>query len=732
MDNDRRKIELMNSLLLSFPGTPIIYYGDEIGMGDNIYLGDRNGVRTPMQWTSDRNGGFSRCDPAKLYLPTIMDPVYGYQAVNVEAQSRSLASLLSWTKRLIAIRKSMRVFGRGTMTFIRPANRAVLVYVRQYEDQVLLCVANLSRSAQAAEIDLAPWRGRIPREMLGRTRFPRIGDGPYVVTLAPYGFFWFELREEGEPIGDLPVVPPEFVTLVVGDSWNSLVEGRQRWALERDALPTFLAGRRWFGDKGSPLLRTAVQDVVVLDEGNPGTLLALVEVASGRGVTRYALPLAINWTRFDRLGHLLSNVVAAVRRGAREGSLIDVCTEREFVSLLLRNIHAARKVESGTRRIEFRPTAAFARMEAPAVEAARPVDREQSNTTVIADAKFVVKMFRRMNGGIHPEIEIGRFLTDIAGYAHVPPLLGSVELFERDECSALAVVHGFIENQGDAWSVTSAYLDRYIDEQRVLAPDAPAESTEQASYLLRMRQIGRRTAELHNALASRREIAEFAPEPINADDVTALTESLVRRAQLTLDELSRRRSELGDALRGTAERLLAQRDDALAKIGKLLWPIPRADKIRHHGDFHLGQMLFAKDDVFVIDFEGEPQRSLTERRRKAPVMRDVAGLLRSIDYSVTAAFERALQTSPDEHGRLLHALEAWGERSADTFLHSYREALGPPARLWPESAEEAERLLQFFLLEKAFYEVDYELANRPAWLRVPLMGIQRVLSLART
>ncbi len=355
MDNDRRKIELMNSLLLSFPGTPILYYGDEIGMGDNIYLGDRNGVRTPMQWTSDRNGGFSRCDPAKLYLPTIMDPVYGYQAVNVEAQSRSLSSLLSWTKRLIAMRKSMRVFGRGTMAFIRPANRAVLVYVRQYEDEVLLCVANLSRSAQAAEIDLSPWRGRVPHEMLGRTRFPRIGDAPYVVTLAPYGFFWFELREEREAVADVPVVPPEFVTLVVSDGWRSIVEGRQRWALEREALPAFSSGRRWFADKGSPLLRTSVQDVIPLEEGDPGTLLALVEVASGRGVTRYALPLAITWVRFDRLGQGFANIVAAVRRGAREGSLLDVCGERDFISLCLRKIHAAQKIDSGTRRRRVPP-----------------------------------------------------------------------------------------------------------------------------------------------------------------------------------------------------------------------------------------------------------------------------------------------------------------------------------------------------------------------------------------
>src|SRR5271166_6490192 len=236
MDNDRRKIELMNSLLMSFPGTPIIYYGDEIGMGDNIYLGDRNGVRTPMQWTPDRNGGFSRCDPTRLYLPMVMDPVYGYEAVNVEAQSRSLSSLLNWMKRLIAVRKSSRVFGRGTLGFLRPANRAVLAYVRQYGDEVILCVANLSRSAQATELDLSAWKDRIPQEMLGRTRFPAVGELPYMITLAPYGFYWFQLRlpERSEHVE--PSAVPEFETLVVplGATWVSLA--RTRGVLERDVL----------------------------------------------------------------------------------------------------------------------------------------------------------------------------------------------------------------------------------------------------------------------------------------------------------------------------------------------------------------------------------------------------------------------------------------------------------------------------------------------------------------
>src|SRR5712672_2470895 len=280
MDNDRRKIELMKSLLLSFPGTPVLYYGDEIGMGDNIYLGDRNGVRTPMQWTPDRNGGFSRCDPARLFLPTVMDPVYGFEAVNVEAQSRNIASLLSWTKRLITVRKSSKVFGRGSLAFIRTRNRSVLVYTRHHENDVILCVANLSRSAQATEIDLSQWRGRIPLEMLGRRNFPPIGDQPYVVTLAPYGFFWFYLCEQAGEI-ESPSIAPEFETLVVTEGWRSLSHGRARMILERDVLPAFLASRRWFPGKDSAAVIARLAATVQLAGGDPGLALALVETKSG-------------------------------------------------------------------------------------------------------------------------------------------------------------------------------------------------------------------------------------------------------------------------------------------------------------------------------------------------------------------------------------------------------------------------------------------------------------------
>jgi maltose alpha-D-glucosyltransferase/alpha-amylase len=725
MDNDRRKIELMNSLLMSFPGTPIIYYGDEIGMGDNIYLGDRNGVRTPMQWTSDRNGGFSRCDPARLYLPMIMDPVYGYEAVNVEAQSRSLASLLSWTKRLISVRKSSKVFGRGSLTFIRPANRSVLVYVRQYENEVVLCVANLSRSAQAAEIDLAPWRGRVPFELLGRTNFPPIGDDAYLVTLGPYGFFWFLLREPDASTIDAPRIWAEFETLVVTDGWRSLLHGRSKSVLERDVLPAFLASRRWYADRGRQATTHIVATIPIVAT-DPDLGVALLEAKGKRETANYLLPLTIKWTRFDPERQNPS-ALAAVRRGPREGTLLDAAADPIFIARLLENLRAARTTEADHCRIAFAPTATFLKDGPLPIQDVRAVDTEQSNTTVLVGTDYVVKLFRRLEPGLNPEIEVGHFLTETVAFSHSPPLLGTVELEENGARSAVAVVHGFVQNQGDAWTVTSAYLDRFVEEQRLLTAEAAGHSDEQVAYLRRMDHVGRRVAELQLALASRYDIAAFAPEPIAADDVRNWTEGILQRADRALGELARRRLELAENDRQLVDALLSYRDSLRARLRELLPETVDAMKIRHHGDFHLGQMLIVKDDVSIIDFEGEPRRSLEDRRRKAPAARDMAGLIRSIDYSATAALERALKSAPDEHGKLAHALEDWREHSVAAFMSAYRLALSD-TRLWPQSVEAADRLLDFFLLEKAFYEIEYELAHRPDWLRVPLAGTWRILS----
>jgi maltose alpha-D-glucosyltransferase/alpha-amylase len=726
MDNDRRKIELMNSLLFSFPGTPILYYGDEIGMGDNIYLGDRNGVRTPMQWTPDRNGGFSRADPAKLYAPMIMDPVYGYESVNVEAQSRSLSSVLSATKRLIAVRKSTLAFGRGSMTFIRPANRAVLAYVREYKGEVILCVANLSRSAQATELDLSAWKERVPLEMLGRTRFPAIGELPYMVTLAPYGFYWFELKERDKSEPVVPRAVPEFETLVVplNSTWVSLA--RTRGVFEHDVLPGHLARARWYPERTPDTIRpNLVSAIPFCDIGDNRPWLAFFETTQRNTTSRYLLPMQIEWVRFDRERYN-PRAFAAVRQGAREGTLLDVATDPIFIGLLLRNLQQSLTVTENGLRLEFRPTSHFTDKPVRQPESIRSVETGKSNSTALVDGDYCIKVFRKIEAGIHPAIEVGRFLTEQAHFANTPMLLGTVEFVEGNQHSAVATVHTLIQNQGDGWTVTAAYLDRFVEDQRLLAVNGnKGESDEEAPYLRIMAQAGRRIAELHMALAGNAELPAFAPEPVTGEDVRRWTGEAIARADRLLDTLAQR-DAVREADKPLVDRLLAQRDALHDRLSALLPTDIGGLNIRLHGDFRLEQMVIVKDDIFIIGFEGDPAFPLAERRRKAPAARDIAAMVRSIDYSVAAALDRALKVAPDEQGKLVAALGQWRDRATAALLTNYRETM-TNARLWPADLHATKAMVNFFSLEKAVREIEYELAHRPDWLRLPLVGLLRLL-----
>jgi maltose alpha-D-glucosyltransferase/alpha-amylase len=657
----------------------------------------------------------------------IMDPVYGYEAVNVEAQSRSLGSLLSATKRLIAVRKSTLAFGRGSMAFIRPANRSVLAYVREYKGEVILCVANLSRSAQATELDLSAWKERIPLEMLGRTRFPAIGELPYMITLAPYGFYWFELqeRDKSEPVKQRAV--PEFETLVVplNSTWVSLA--RTRGVFERDVLPGHLARTRWYPEHSPEKIRpTLVSAIPFCDIGDNRPWLVFFEATQHGETARYLLPMLIEWVRFDRERYN-PNAFAAVRQGAREGTLLDAATDPIFIGLLLRNLRESLTVTENHLQLEFRPTSQFAGKQVRQPESVRTVNTGKSNSSALVDDDFCIKMFRKTEAGINPAIEVGRFLTEVAGFANTPALLGTVEYVEGEQRSAIAIVHALVQNQGDGWTVTSAYLDRFVDDLRLLAANPHAgESDEEIPYLRILAQAGRRTAELHTALSGNSDLTDFAPQPITRDDVRRWTGEALASADRLFDTLSQR-DAVREADRPLVERLLARRKVLQDRLGTLLPPDIGGSNIRLHGDFRLEQMLIVKDDIFIIGFEGEAGLPLEKRRRKAPAARDVAGLVRSIDYSVIAALDRATRGSPDERGRLAAALAGWRDRSVAAFLGAYRESM-TEARLWPDDPHAGDVMVNFFLLEKAVREIEYELAHRPDWLRMPVAGLLRILS----
>ena len=454
--------------------------------------------------------------------------------------------------------------------------------------------------------------------------------------------------------------------------------------------------------------------------------MVIVETTGAHGTGRYFLPLTIRWTRYTAIDKGPASVLSAVRRGAREGTLLDATAEPEFIAALLAKIHAGETVGKDGHAIEFRPTAIFTAAPLPEITTVAAVDREQSNSSVVVGGKYVVKILRRLTPGIHPEIEVGRFLADVAHFQNAPTLLGTIELADGDHRTALAVVHAFIENQGDAWSITGAALDRFIDEQRLLTEETIIENLETASMLQRMRQIGRRTAELHLAFASHSELPAFAPEPIAPDDAARWTDALLERARMTLTLLERGLKALPEPARPLAERLLAHAEAVTAHIDAGRGARYEGLKIRQHGDFHLGQVLIAKDDAYILDFEGEPRRSLDERRSKEPPARDVAGFLRSIDYAASAALSRGLNLSPEERASLAQRIRMWGKTLASAYWESYRETIGETP-LWPADEEQTQRLLDLFVLEKALYEIEYELTNRPSWAEIPIEATLRML-----
>ncbi len=740
MDNDRRKIELMNSLLFSMPGTPVVYYGDEIGMGDNIYLGDRDGVRTPMQWSPDRNGGFSRSAPQRLYLPPVMDPIYGYEAVNVEAQQQSGGSLLNWMKRIIAVRQAHKAFGRGSQTFVYPRNRKILAYLREHADETLLCVFNLSRNAQAVELDLGRFTGMVPVELLGRTAFPPVSDAPYRLAMPGWGFYWFVLSREADvPIWHIPTPDPlpELITVVLQAGWRGIAEGAGGRDLALQALPAFLANQRWFAAKDARIGQVRLAFSAVLPGDGEGYLVTEIEVDLTPGETqRYLLPLSIAWGEQNLApgSALLPYTVAKVRRGSKVGALYDALAADDFVRATVRRLRQAKDDSVSPDGFRLYAGPALAAVELTDELVIRRLGVEQSNSSVLIDDRIMLKVYRRLQPGIHPEIEVGRFLTEVAGFAGTPPLLGVIEHVQADGTStALGSATGFVANQGDGWRFTLDYLDRVLDELRVVPTgDEPRPTVEvHESYLPLARLLGQRTAELHRAFAIDTDDPAFRREPIEASDLETWAGSVRREAEHAFRTLERALGDLREDDREIAQAILAQRQQIQEEILGLCREPIQADKTRLHGDYHLGQVLAAVGDFMIIDFEGEPRRPVDERRRKGSPLRDVAGMLRSFDYAGWASLQRFGESDPSAAEGLLPAAMAWRDETTSAFLDSYRATIGD-CPSYPREADQAERLLRLFLIEKVLYEIGYEAANRPPWLRIPVRGLGGLFGIGKT
>ncbi|WP_081771552.1 maltose alpha-D-glucosyltransferase [Paraburkholderia nodosa] len=747
MERDRRRIELINSLLLSMPGTPVIYYGDELGMGDNIHLGDRDGVRTPMQWSSDRNGGFSRADPEQLVLPPLMGSLYGYDAINVEAQSRDPHSLLNWTRRMLATRRAKQAFGRGTIRFLRPANRKILAYLREMPGEApILCVANLSRAPQAVELDLSEFAGMSPVEMTADSVFPAVGQLPYLLTFPPYGFLWFLLSAgDQRPSWSQPTSEqlPEFVTVVIREGQAGATPENVR-LLESEVLPSWLSRRRWFASKDKPL--RAVRLAALTTIYGAGFAFTEIEAELADGTSeRYVLPIAITWGTEITTPLHIQLALSRVRRGRTVGYLTDAFSLPWFAYGVLRKLReraAVPTVQQST--IRFEPTERLDELDFGDTPEVRWLAAEQSNSSLVIAETLVLKIVRRLMAGVHPEAEMSRYLTKL-GYANTAPLYGEVVRVDPAGVPhTLIIVQGFIDNQGNAWDWALDYLRRTIDELALAVDDdtsADQAHEEEAvqGYCAVIGAIGKRLGELHALLSRPSDDEAFAPVAATPEDVRAWIADAKSMLNEALDIVARHTGEdeqmLDDDARDLARSLIDRRKALVAKIDELVPDDTKAARIRIHGDFHLGQVLLSQGDAYLIDFEGEPARALEYRRAKASPLRDVAGLLRSLSYAGAAA-QSTLESAPQQVVDRKRALfERFRGYAAEAFLSQYRAAVAEgPLTLVSASQEQA--LLDLFLIEKAAYEIRYEAANRPTWLALPVRGLAalaaRVLGLTPT
>jgi maltose alpha-D-glucosyltransferase / alpha-amylase len=751
LGNDRKRIELMNGLLFSLPGTPVLYYGDEIGMGDNIFLGDRNGVRTPMQWSADRNAGFSRANRQRLYLPVITDPEYHYETVNVEAQAQNPHSMLSWMKRLIALRKRHRAFGRGTLELLRPENRKVLAYVRQYESEQILCVANLSRFLQAVELDLSKWKGLVPVELFSSNEMPVVGESPYFLTLGPHSFYWFALQPRATPTiqsdgAQAAAMLPEI--RVAGD-WESALVGPAKERLE-SVLLGYVKNRRWFAGKARRLKSAEISDLIPVPGAVGGAYLAAVVVSYAEGdPDTYQLPLA--YANHAEAPHILErwphSAITWLRVQGEEGRglLYDALGPPAFAEAVLGAIARRRRATGARGTLVGSTTRAFARLrgaETVRLEAALSV-AEQSNNSVVFGERLILKVFRRLEEGVNPELEVGRFLTEKTNFAQVAPLAGSLE-YRREigEPVSLAVLQGYVPNQGDSWQYTLNTLSHFFHGAELMDSDPPPmpRNVLQASalelpevatrtigaYLDSARLLGRRTAELHLALASDPDDPAFAPERITQQDQRSIYQSMSGLAMRSTDLLRSQLNKLPQDVRDEARQVL-ELEPRIASILRLfLGRRLTTTRIRVHGDYHLGQVLYTGHDFVIVDFEGEPTRTLYERRLKRLALRDVAGMLRSFDYASHAAL-RSGQIAADALPRLRLWGRFWATYVSTAFLKSYLSTAAK-ASFVPQTPDDLDLQLTTMLLEKALYELRYELNMRPDWVHIPLRGIMEVVT----
>ncbi len=739
LNNDRRKIELLHTLLFSLPGTPVLYYGDEIGMGDNVYLGDRFGVRTPMQWNMNLNAGFSKANPQSLYLPVIHDPVYRHESVNVATHEENPSSLLWWLKNVISMRKRLNIFGRGDIRFIESSNAKILAFARAYENQCIIVVANLSQFSQAATLNLSHYKDCDITEVFSQNRFQSVEEGDYPITIGPYGYFWFQAdtaEKKGKPetSGELPILKTDISWERIFDNYNEVR------MLERKILPLFMKKCRWFGGKAKIISKVAINKVIPVKVEGDTHFLVIIEVHYVQRLPEfYFLPLTfvLSDSIIERVEYTLQSVVCRAEIQDKSGFIMDSSYDRVFRDFLFLNMEKGARIKDDSGGVLEFNSSVFSKLETTHIDS-KVLKADQSNTAIIYNDQYFFKFYRKLEKEINPDLEIIRFLTENTTFQNSPKFAGSVEYRDAE---GNAIVFGLlqekVDNQGDAWGMTmdsvARYYERVITKSKNLKlPDLvnkPAIKFEEAPGIIqefigrgfyeRVVRLGQRTAEMHLALASDVSNPAFVPERITPNYQRSLYSSLRKLLKDRFGLLENSLPKLDPQTQELAKLVLAMEDKILESFSEVYQTKITAIKTRIHGDFHLGQVLFTGKDFVIIDFEGEPGFSFSERRLKKNPFKDVAGMMRSFHY---AAYGKILlnENYRDRDLEFLEqAAEQWQHYVSRFYLGAYMERMGMGTNL----SEENDLLIRTFLIEKAIYELGYELNGRPDWVNIPLKGI---------
>ncbi len=748
LDNNRNKIELMNILLFSLPGTPVIYYGDEIGMGDNFYLGDRDGVRTPMQWSPDRNSGFSSANPQQLYLPVIIDPEYQYESINVENQQRNSNSLLWWMKRVINMRKRHKAFSRGDIKFLHSNNSKILAFTRSYEGDQILVIANLSRFTEAAELELEDYKGYIPTEAFSQNKFPVVKEDPYLFTVGPHGYYWFFLNKEKLEDGSQTNGQIQMPAM---NKLEELTTGKHLQTLENKVLPNYLRRCRWFGGKAKTIQKLHMMDSYPIPVKNDQALLFIIEVNYNDGLPElYQLPISFASGEVvdDLKTEHPAGIIAGANINGQDGVLYDAVYSDAFRMGLFNLMVKRRKIKVNKGELSFYAEKVVEDITKRLDKAltSKVLSAEQSNTSIVYDQTFFMKIYRKLDRTINPDLEITRFLTEKADFKCVPQFLGAIEHWEHNKPMVLAMMQQLVPNQGDAWKYMGDSLKRYFERVQSqpnikdIKPPVgdlfkPASFTDVpeviqnligGAYVERVNLLALRTAEMHLALASRPNEPDFEPEGFSLHYQRSLFSSLQSLVRETFSNLQKQLKNLPEASRKEAEEILEMKGEILDCLKTIFAEKITTMKIRTHGDYHLGQVLFTGRDFMIIDFEGEPARSFSERRLKRSPLRDVAGMIRSFHYAAYSALSQQDSLRQDDMEYVEQWAEQWYHYVSGFYMQSYLEKVGGQDFI-PGEKKHIDVLVQTFLLEKAIYELNYELNNRPDWVIIPIRGIKNIM-----